>query len=145
MSRNNTNFDNKVRNYVIKHYMVKFWGLDEYTYLPCFTPDIHELFSGKNRVRCFYIRDAMYFVSRASHAKIHQNPNDKNNMKLLQNRLKQKGENYTTEALETYLNELKIFIEKFSIKDARLRWKDFFNKGCIGTMPLLFLNLEETI
>jgi len=117
---------------------------DELSLQPSQSLEIHEIFSGNhNRKRCFYVRDCTYFVSRQSHITVHKNK--EMSLLLFANRLKQKGEYYTQEALRIYFDELKRFVQTFELKSARYEWQVFFDNGCKGEMPLLKLDFEEAL
>lgn len=131
MARANTNFDEKVRQYIANHHIQRFRNTDEFTGYPYDKTIIHEIFPGSDtRKRCFYVDDCIYFVSESSHLLIHRHSNPPVN--LIINRRKF---DYKT-AIEYYYN-LRLLVNTFDMKKARFDWKIFFENDCIGEIPLL--------
>lgn len=142
MARNNTSFDEKVRQYVANNHIQHFRDIDELTGCHCKNTIIHELFPGNDtRKRCFYVKDCVYFLSPQSHADIHTDLNGYKNKQLILNRLHLDLNPDNLKIAQEYIDKLRLIVNTFDIKQARYNWKEFFECGCIGEVPLIEVEL----
>ena len=137
MARANKSFDEKVRQYVINHHINHFRNIDElYPKRRCQKTIVHELFPGNDtRKRCIYVNDCMFFLSIESHVEVHAS-HDKT-IDLLMNRIKSNDRI----AAENYYDRLRLLVNTFDMKKTRYLWREFFDGGCVGAVPLL--NIEK--
>jgi len=139
--RNNTTFDNKVRNYRSIYDLT----------IPADTCElcgrrglygIHELFSGNdNRKRSFYVENCLVRLCDKCHKKAHGYFHEKIQdiqfaiigAKLISQSKKQE---ISIKVIEDYFDKLKLLVNTFDIKQARFAWQRFFD-GETETPPIL--------